>query len=121
MRKKSQTGLRSARPDMAVGFGARRVDSFLNRLRLHLETDRFLAARRRDPVWEAGCDYAVLALGRLASRLRPSTMETAIPRAAPPREGAALTIAGPPSASRRGRRVRLLRPRPSADSARGCR
>ena len=61
-----------------IGFGAKRVGVLLDRLRLHLETDRFLAERRRDPVWEVGCDYAVLALGRLASRLRPSVREASL-------------------------------------------
>ena len=53
----------------ACAFGATRVGPLLERLRLHLATDRFLARRRHDLVWEAGCDYAGLALARLASQL----------------------------------------------------
>ena len=68
-----------------VGFAATRVGVLLERLRLHLETDRFLAERRRDAIWESGCDYAALALGRLASRMRASALHQSI-RCAPAAE-----------------------------------
>lgn len=55
--------------DPICHFGATRVAGLLNRLRLHLGTERFLARRRRDLVWEAGCDYAVMAVARLESQL----------------------------------------------------
>ena len=61
-----------------IGFGTKRVGVLLERLRLHLQTDRFLAERRRDPIWEVGCDYAMLALGRLSSRLSPSTRDASL-------------------------------------------
>jgi hypothetical protein len=41
----------------------------LERLRLHVATDRFLAERRGDWAWEAACDYAALALA--AARVTP--------------------------------------------------
>jgi hypothetical protein len=50
------------------------VGALLGRLQLHLATQRFLAERRRDLLWEAGCDYAGLALERLASRMRPGAL-----------------------------------------------
>jgi hypothetical protein len=55
--------------DPVCHFGATRVAGLLHRLRLHLGTERFLARRRRDLVWEAGCDYAVMAVARLESQL----------------------------------------------------
>jgi hypothetical protein len=55
-------------------FGATRVGPMIERVRLHVTTDRFLAGRRGDKVWEAACDYAVLALARLESRLRPTVL-----------------------------------------------
>ncbi len=60
---------------MVCSFGATRVGMLLERVRLHLRTQRFLALRRGDAVWEASCDYAGLAIGQLASRLRPEALE----------------------------------------------
>ena len=54
-------------------FGATCVGVLLERMRLHLGTQRFLAERRGDRIWEASCDYAALSLERLESRLRPET------------------------------------------------
>jgi hypothetical protein len=51
------------------------VGVLLERIRLHLVTQRFLAARQGDRIWEASCDYAALSLDRLAARLRPGTFE----------------------------------------------
>lgn len=56
-------------------FGAVRVGPMIERVRLHVTTDRFLAGRRGDKIWEAACDYAALALTRLESRLRPATLD----------------------------------------------
>jgi hypothetical protein len=47
----------------------------LQRMRLHLNTQRFLAAKRGDRIWEASCDYAALSLGRLGARMRPGMFE----------------------------------------------
>jgi hypothetical protein len=69
--------------ELHAAFGATRVGALLDRLRLHLRTDRFLAERRRDAVWDASCDYASLALTRIASRMSPSMLaERVIPCAA---------------------------------------
>lgn len=64
-----------AKPGVVCGFGARCVGVLLERMRLHLSTQRFLAARRGDRIWEASCDYAALSLERLGSRLRPGMFE----------------------------------------------
>jgi len=61
--------------ELHCSFGATRVRTLLARVRLHLATDRFLAERRRDAVWEAACDYAALAVGRIESRLRPTALD----------------------------------------------
>jgi hypothetical protein len=44
-------------------------------MRLHLATQRFLAERRGDRIWEASCDYAALSLERIGARLRPGMFE----------------------------------------------
>jgi len=61
----------SVPPGMTISFGATRVGALIGRVRLHVTTQRFLAARRGDNIWEASCDYAALALDRLSARLRP--------------------------------------------------
>jgi len=58
---------------VAFSSGATRVGMLLERMRLHLSTQRFLAARRGDRIWEVSCDYAALSLDRLGARLRPET------------------------------------------------
>ncbi len=55
-------------------FGATRVGTLLDRLRLHLRTDRFLAERRRDAEWESACDSATASLSRIASRMKPGKL-----------------------------------------------
>ena len=55
-------------------FGATRVGTLLDRLRLHLRTDRFLAERRRDAEWESACDSATAALDRIVSRMKPGKL-----------------------------------------------
>jgi hypothetical protein len=57
--------------ELVCSFGAIPVGTLLERLRLHLGTQRFLAARRDDRLWEASCNYAALTVTRLAARLRP--------------------------------------------------
>lgn len=61
--------------DCVCSFGATRVGALIGRVRLHVTTDRFLAARRGDRLWEAACDYAALALTRLESRMRPAALD----------------------------------------------
>jgi hypothetical protein len=60
--------------ECVCSFGATRVGPMIERVRLHVTTDRFLAGRRGDKMWEAACDYAALALARLESRLRPTVL-----------------------------------------------
>ena len=72
-------------PGVACWFGATSVGVLLERMRLHLGTQRFLAARRGDRIWEASCDYAALSLERLESRLRPGTFGAPLFPAAPRR------------------------------------
>jgi hypothetical protein len=63
---------------MRCGFGALRVGALLGRLRLHMQTERFLAAYRGDALWEAGCVGAALALADVAARLRPSELDASL-------------------------------------------
>src|SRR3990172_8966370 len=85
----------------ACWFGATCVGVLLERLRLHLGTQRFLAARRGDRIWEAGWDYGALGLARLESRLRPGTL-------------------GAPLVSTRDRRLHAQRPRVSPTKSVGA-
>jgi len=106
-----------------IGFGTKKVGVLLDRLRLHLQTDRFLAERRRDPIWEVGCDYAVLALGRLASRLGPSAREASlIGEVAALRYGAARPLLRQSRRAGRSCRVgRIQKPVRSSPAARSAR
>jgi hypothetical protein len=61
------------------GFGATRVGALLGRLRLHLQTDRFLAAHRGDAVWEAGCLRAALALADVVAAMPENQMDAPLP------------------------------------------
>ncbi len=65
---------RAPADECVCSFGATRVGPMIERVRLHVTTDRFLAGRRGDKMWEAACDYAALALARLESRLRPTVL-----------------------------------------------
>jgi len=69
--KRIQIAIAEQPGELHAAFGATRAGALLERIRLHLGTDRFLAERRRDAVWEAGCDYAALALARIESRMKP--------------------------------------------------
>ena len=92
---------------VACWFGATSVGVLLDRMRLHLGTQRFLAARRGDRIWEASCDYAALSLERLESRLRPGTF------------GAPLFPAAPRRRLRRRRRG-TANPRTLSGNRKGC-
>jgi len=61
--------------DAEFSCGATCAGALLGRLRLHLITQRFLAGRRGDRMWEASCDYAALSLEQLAARMRPGMLE----------------------------------------------
>jgi hypothetical protein len=67
------------REPMRCGFGAVRVGALLGRVRLHLQTDRFLAVHRGDAVWGAGCLQAALALAEIVSQMREGEMDAALP------------------------------------------
>lgn len=74
---------------MRCAFGAVRVGALLGRVRLHLQTDRFLAAHRGDALWEEACREAGLALAELVSRMAGGEMDlplTAIQERAHPSE-----------------------------------
>ena len=71
----------AAREPLRCGFGAVRVGALLGRVRLHLQTERFLAVHRGDAMWENGCLHASLALGEIVSRMTEGEMNT--PLAAP--------------------------------------
>ena len=74
-RASARAGQDLATTDECVcSFGATRVGPMIERVRLHVTTDRFLAGKRGDKMWEAACDYAALALARLVSRLRPTLL-----------------------------------------------
>lgn len=60
---------------VACLLGATCVGVLLQRMGLHLATQRFLAERRGDRIWEASCDYAALSLERIGARLRPGMFE----------------------------------------------
>ena len=64
------------------GFGAVRVGALLGRLRLHLQTDRFLAAHRDDDVWEEGCVGAALALADVAAGMPEKELDAPLERGA---------------------------------------
>jgi hypothetical protein len=67
--------LQQAGSGVVCRFGTTCVGVLLERVQLHLMTQRFLAARRGDRVWEASCDYAALSLEKLGMRLRPGMFE----------------------------------------------
>lgn len=72
------------KPPMRCAFGATRAGALLGRLRLHLQTERFLAVRRDDAIWEAACLVASVALGELVAALSESEMQAPLPRQAQP-------------------------------------
>lgn len=65
----------AAREPVRCGFGALRVGALLGRLRLHLQTDRFLAVHRGDAMWEAGCLQAALALAEIVSHMAEEDLD----------------------------------------------
>ena len=69
---------------MRCAFGATRVGALLGRLRLHLQTERFLAVRRDDAMWEAACVLASVALGDMVAGLAEDEMQAPLSRPAQP-------------------------------------
>jgi hypothetical protein len=60
---------------MRCGFGAVRVGALLGRLRLHLQTERFLAVHRGDTMWERGCLGAALALAVMVAGMQETDLD----------------------------------------------
>lgn len=101
-RAKSKESLAPPASECICSFGATRVGALIERVRLHVTTDRFLAGRRGDKMWEAACDYAALALARLESRLRPTVLAEWI--CAPASTGRAAERCGPADGAQQGGR-----------------
>jgi hypothetical protein len=74
----------SEKPPMRCAFGATRAGGLLGRLRLHLQTERFLAVRRDDAMWEAACLVASVALGEMVAALSEDEMQAPLSRPAQP-------------------------------------
>ena len=77
----------AAREPLRCVFGAVRVGALLGRVRLHLQTDRFLAVHRGDALWEEACRSAGLALAEIVARMAEREMAAALapqPTNAPP-------------------------------------
>ena len=69
---------------MRCAFGATRAGALLGRVRLHLQTERFLAVRRDDAIWEAACLVASVALGEMVAGLSEDEMQASLSRPAQP-------------------------------------
>ena len=64
---------------LRCGFGAVRVGALLGRLRLHLQTERFLAVHRGDILWERSCLGAALALAVIAAGMQEAELDARLP------------------------------------------
>jgi hypothetical protein len=69
-----------ARESLRCGFGAVRVGALLGRLRLHLQTDRFLAVHRGDALWEEGCLAAAFALADVVAGMQEPELDALLAR-----------------------------------------
>ena len=101
---------------MVFSFGATCVGVLLERMRRHLGTQRFLAARRGDRMWEVSCDYAALSLEHLGTRLRPEAFAAELFPAADPRNTPLrchATRGGESLCAKRKSKERFLAARPS--------
>lgn len=110
----SATAQVAACEPMRCGFGAVRVGALLGRLRLHLQTERFLAVHRGDLMWERGCLGAALALAVMVAGMQEAELDAplspqrtqdgralgpaaVLPQDEPPRCGAGLQPSIPPA------------------------
>jgi hypothetical protein len=59
-------------------FGATRVGALLRRVRLHLQTNRFLARHLGDAIWEEACGDATLAVEHLLAGMPAREMDVRI-------------------------------------------
>ena len=64
---------------LRCGFGAVRVGALLGRLRLHLQTERFLAVHRGDTIWERACLGAALALAVMVAGMQEAELDAQLP------------------------------------------
>ena len=80
---------------MRCGFGAVRVGALLGRLRLHLQTDRFLAVHRGDILWERGCVGAALALAVIAAGMQEAELDAPLATAFSAASSSSLTRRAP--------------------------
>jgi hypothetical protein len=64
----------AAREPMRCVFGAVRVGALLGRVRLHLQTDRFLAVHRGDALWEEACREAGLGLAAIVAGMQEAAL-----------------------------------------------
>jgi hypothetical protein len=89
----------AVREPMRCVFGAVRVGALLGRVRLHLQTDRFLAAHRGDALWEEACREAGLGLAEIVARMAEREMAAALAPQCTPDSGATRS-AGLPRAAK---------------------
>jgi hypothetical protein len=87
----------AAREPMRCAFGAVRVGALLGRVRLHLQTDRFLAVHRGDPLWEEACRKAGQALAEIVAGMREPALSAwlgqgVIPNPPEADEGSAVAV-----------------------------
>lgn len=73
-----------AREPLRCGFGAVRVGALLGRVRLHLQTDRFLAVHRGDGVWDEGCLAAAFALADVVAGMQEAEFDALLRQAVIP-------------------------------------
>jgi hypothetical protein len=87
----------AAREPMRCIFGAVRVGALLGRVRLHLQTDRFLAVHRGDELWEQACREAGLGLAAIVAGMQEAALsawlgQTVIPSPPQAGEGSAVAV-----------------------------
>jgi hypothetical protein len=81
------------------GFGATRVGALLRRVRLHLQTHRFLARHLGDAIWEEACGDATLAVEHLLAGMPAREMDVRIFCRRPLRRAARSVVASSHSGS----------------------
>jgi hypothetical protein len=81
-------------------FGATRVGALLRRVRLHLQTNRFLARHLGDAIWEEACGDATRAVEHLLAGMPALEMDTRIFCRRPLRRAARRAIASSHSGGR---------------------
>ena len=67
------------KPPMRCAFGATRAGALLGRLRLHLQTERFLAAHRGDAFWERACVGSAMVLTDIVAAMQEDEAHALLP------------------------------------------